>query len=80
MEFSKESGIDATRSSQILFVKLGDGFLSVGQVLGRFPGVIAFGVAFPADKVLELASENTTVNNCVNFVFLFALNLYRFRK
>jgi hypothetical protein len=49
------------------------------QILSGFPGVFAFAVAFPADKVLELTAVNTTVNNRIDFVFFFALNNYRFR-
>jgi hypothetical protein len=67
-------------SGWILFVELGDGFLCMQQVLGGFPDVFAFAVAFPADKVLELAVVNTTVNDRINLVFFFALNNYRFRR
>jgi hypothetical protein len=74
MEFVKESSADTSWSSWILFMKLGNGFFSMQQVLGRFPGVFAFTVAFPADKVLELMVVNVTVNNRIDFVFLFALN------
>jgi hypothetical protein len=61
-------------------VELGNSFLSVCQVLGGFPSVFAFAVAFPADKVLELMAENTTVDDGIDFVFFFALNDYRFRR
>jgi hypothetical protein len=60
-------------------VEFGNGFLSVCQVLGGFPGVFAFTVAFPADKVLELTVVDTTVNDRIDLVFFFALNDYRFR-
>jgi hypothetical protein len=50
------------------------------QVLGGFPGVFTFAVAFSADKVLELTAVNTTVNDRIDFVFFFALNDYRFRR
>jgi hypothetical protein len=52
----------------------------VCQILGGFPGVFAFAIAFPADKVLELMAVNTTVNDRINLVFFFALNDYRFRR
>jgi hypothetical protein len=61
-------------------VEFGNSFHSVCQVLGGFPGVFAFAVAFPADKVLELTAVNTTVNDRIDFVFFFALNDYRFRQ
>jgi hypothetical protein len=61
-------------------VELGNGFLSMQQVLGRFPDVFAFAVAFPADKVLELMAVNTTVNDRIDFVLFFALNDHRFRR
>lgn len=61
-------------------MELGDSLLGVGQVLGRFPGVVTFAVAFPADKVLELALEHATVNDRIDFVFFFALNRDRFRR
>jgi hypothetical protein len=61
-------------------VELGNSFLSMRQVLGGFPGVFAFAVAFLADKVLELTAVNTTIDDRINFVFLFALNDYRFRR
>jgi hypothetical protein len=61
-------------------VELGNGFLSMRQVLGGFPGVFAFAVAFPADKVLELTAVNTTVDDRIDLVFFFALNDYRFRR
>jgi hypothetical protein len=67
-------------SGRILFVEFGNGFFSVCQVLDGFPGVFAFTVAFPADKVLELTAVNTTVNDRVDFVFFFTLNDYRFRR
>jgi hypothetical protein len=79
MEFIKESSADTARSGWILFVELGNGFLSVCQVLGGFPGVFAFAIAFPADKVLELMALNTTVNDRINLIFFFTLNNYRFR-
>jgi hypothetical protein len=60
-------------------VKLGDGFLHMRQVLGGFPGVFAFAIAFPADKVLELTAVNMAVNDRINLVFFFALNNHRFR-
>jgi hypothetical protein len=60
-------------------VKLGNGFLRMQQVLGGFPGVFAFAVAFLADKVLELSAVNTAVNDRIDLVFFFALNDYRFR-
>jgi hypothetical protein len=63
----------------IFFVELGNGFLRMQQVPGRFPGVFAFAVAFSADKVLELMAVNTTVDDRIDFVFFFALNDYRFR-
>jgi hypothetical protein len=49
------------------------------QVLGGFPGVFAFAVAFPADKVLELMAVNTAVDDRINLIFFFALNNHRFR-
>jgi hypothetical protein len=52
----------------------------VCQVLGGFPSVFAFAVAFPADKVLELMAVNMTVDNRIDLVFFFALNDYRFRR
>jgi hypothetical protein len=61
-------------------MKLDDGFLRMRQVLGGFPGVLAFTVAFPADKVLELMVVDTTVNDRIDLVFFFALNNYRFRR
>jgi hypothetical protein len=61
-------------------VELGNGFLSMQQVLGGFPGVFAFAVAFPADKVLQLTAVNMTVNNRIDLVFFFALNNYWFRQ
>jgi hypothetical protein len=61
-------------------VELGNGFLSMQQVFGRFPGVFAFAVAFPADKVLELTAVNTAVNDRIDLVFFFALNDYKFRR
>jgi hypothetical protein len=61
-------------------VELGNGFVSMRQVLGGFLGVFAFAVAFPADKVLELTAVNTTVDDRIDFVFFFALNNYRFRR
>jgi hypothetical protein len=76
----KESSADTAWSSWILFVELGNGFFCMRQVFGGFPGVFAFTVAFPADKVLELTAVNTTVNDRVDFVFFFALNDYRFRQ
>jgi hypothetical protein len=57
-----------------------NGFFSMQQVLGRFLSVFAFIVAFPADKVLELTTVNTTVNDGIDFVFFFTLNNYRFRQ
>jgi hypothetical protein len=80
MEFIKESSADTAWSSWILFMELGNGFLCMQQVLGGFPGVFAFAVAFPADKVLELTVVNTAVNDRIDFVFFFALNDYRFRR
>lgn len=80
LEFSEESGVDATRSSQILFMELGDSLLGIGQVLSGFPGVVAFAVAFPADKVLELALEHATVDDHIDFILFFALNCDRFRR
>jgi hypothetical protein len=50
------------------------------QVLDGFPGVFAFAVTLPADKVLELTAVNTTVNDRIDLVFFFALNDYRFRR
>jgi hypothetical protein len=79
-EFIKESSTDTAWSSWILFVEFGNGFLSMCQVLGGFPGVFAFAVAFPADKVLELTAVNTTVDDGINLVFFFTLNNYRFRR
>jgi hypothetical protein len=79
-ELVKESSADTAWSGWILFVELGNGFFSMQQVLGGFPGVFAFAVALPADKVLELTVVNTTVNDRINFVFFFALNDYRFRR
>jgi hypothetical protein len=61
-------------------VELGNSFLSMQQVFSRFPGVFAFAVAFLADKVLELTAVNTTVDDRINFVFLFTLNDYKFRR
>jgi hypothetical protein len=61
-------------------VEFGNSFLSMCQVLGGFSSVFAFAVAFPADKVLELTAENTTVDDRIDFVFFFALNDYRFRQ
>jgi hypothetical protein len=66
-------------SGWIFLVKLGNGFFSMQQVLSKFPDVIAFAIAFPADKVLELIVVNTTVNDRIDLVFLFALNNNRFR-
>jgi hypothetical protein len=80
MEFIKESSADIAWSSWILFVEFGNSFLSVCQVLGGFPGVFAFAVAFPADKVLELTAVNTTVDDRIDLVFFFALDDYRFRR
>jgi hypothetical protein len=80
MEFIKESSADTAWSSWILFVELGDGFLCMRQVLGGFPGVFSFTVAFPADKVLELTAVNMAVNDRIDLVFFFALNNYRFRQ
>jgi hypothetical protein len=80
MEFIKESSADTMWSSWILFVELGNGFLSMRQVLGGFPGVFAFTVAFPADKILELAAVNATVDDRIDLVFFFALNNDRFRR
>jgi hypothetical protein len=60
-------------------VELGNGFLSMRQVLCGFPGVFACTVAFPADKILELTAVNTTVDDGVDLVFFFALNDDRFR-
>jgi hypothetical protein len=79
MEFVKESSADTSWSSWILFMELGNGFLSMQQVLSGFLGVFAFAIAFSADKVLELTAVNMTVNNRIDFVFLFALNDYWFR-
>jgi hypothetical protein len=79
MEFIKESSTDTAWSGWFLFVELGNGFLSMRQVLGRFPGIFTFTIALPADKVLELMAVNTTVDDGINFVFFFALNDYRFR-
>jgi hypothetical protein len=61
-------------------VELGNGFLSMRQVLGGFPGVFTFTVAFPADEVLELMVVNTAVNDRIDLVFFFTLNDYRFRQ
>jgi hypothetical protein len=61
-------------------VELGDCFLGMRQVLGGFPGVFAFAIAFPADKVLELTAVNMTVDDGIDFVFFFALNNYRFKQ
>jgi hypothetical protein len=61
-------------------MELGNGFLSVRQVLGRFSSVFAFAVAFLADKVLELIAVNTTIDDGINFIFFFTLNDYRFRR
>jgi hypothetical protein len=60
-------------------VELGNSFSSIQQVLGGFPGVSAFAVAFSADKVLELTAVNTTVDDRVDLVFFFALNNDRIR-
>jgi hypothetical protein len=79
-EFIKESSADTAWSGWIFFVKLGNGFLSMQQVLGGFPDVFAFTIAFPADKVLELMVVNMTVNDGIDFIFFFALNNYRFRR
>jgi hypothetical protein len=79
-EFIKKSSADTAWSGWILFVKFGNSFLSVCQVFSGFPGVFAFAVAFPADKVLELTAVNTTVNDGIDLVFFFALNNYRFRR
>jgi hypothetical protein len=49
------------------------------QVFSGFPGVFAFAVAFPADKILELMAVNMTVNDRIDFVLFFALNNHRFR-
>jgi hypothetical protein len=61
-------------------VELGNGFLSMQQVLSGFPGVFAFAVAFLADKILELSAVNMIVDDRVDFVLFFALNDYRFRQ
>jgi hypothetical protein len=61
-------------------VELGNGFLSMRQVLGGFPSVFAFAVALLADKVLELTAVNTTVHDGIDLIFFFALNDYRFRR
>jgi hypothetical protein len=79
-EFIKESSADTLESGWILFVELGNGFLCMRQVLGGFPGVFTFAVAFPADKVLELMAVNMTVNDRIDLIFFFALNNYRFRR
>jgi hypothetical protein len=79
-EFIKESSTDTAWSSWVLFVEFGNSFLSVHQVLGGFPGVFTFAVAFPADKVLELTAVNTTVDDRIDLVFFFTLNDYRFRR
>jgi hypothetical protein len=79
-EFIKESSADTAWSGWILFVKLGNSFLSMRQVLSGFPGVFAFAIALPADKVLELTAVNTTVDDRVDLIFFFALNDYRFRR
>jgi hypothetical protein len=80
MEFIKKSSADTAWSGWVLFVEFGNSFLSVRQVFGGFPGVFAFAVAFPANKVLELMVVNTTVDDRINLVFFFALNDYRFRR
>jgi hypothetical protein len=79
-EFIKESSADTAWSGWIIFVEFGNSFLSVCQVPGGFPGVFAFAIAFPADKVLELMAVNTTVDDRIDLVFFFALNDYRFRR
>jgi hypothetical protein len=61
-------------------VELGNGFLSMQQVLGGFPGIFTFTIAFLADKVLELMAVDTTVNDRIDLIFFFALNNYRFRR
>jgi hypothetical protein len=79
-EFVKESSADTAWSGWILFVEFGNSLFSVCQVLGGFPGIFAFAVALPADKVLKLTAVNTTVDDRIDFVFFFALNDYRFRQ
>jgi hypothetical protein len=79
-EFIKESSTDTSESGWILFVELGNGFLCMRKVLGGFPGVFTFAVAFPADKILELTVVNTTINDRIDLIFFFALNNYRFRR
>jgi hypothetical protein len=60
-------------------VEFGNSFLCMQQPLSGFPGVFAFTVALPADKILELTAVDMTVNDRINLVFFFALNDYRFR-
>jgi hypothetical protein len=60
-------------------VELGNSFPSMRQVLGGFPGVFAFAIAFSANKVLGLTVVNITVDDRVDLVFFFALNNDRIR-
>ena len=49
------------------------------NVLGRFPAVLAFAVPFPLDQVLELSAIDTAVQDLLDLVLFFTVNLHRFR-
>src|SRR6201996_9258712 len=44
------------------------------QILGWFPGVLAFTVTLPADEVLECPTKDLRVSNVVDLVFFFAVD------
>ena len=52
-------------------------FPAVRKVIQRFPGIFRLVVSFPFDKVLELSAIVATVQDILDFVFLFAVDFNR---
>lgn len=63
-------GSDTVWSARVSAMEGGNLVRCVSKVLGWFPGVSAFVVAFPTDQVLELAAVNPAVQDVVDFVLL----------
>ena len=82
-EQSKEIGEgecrDGAESEGIFLIECSNGLVHI-HVFGRYPLIRVLSVAFSLNEVLELLAEYAGIQDFVDFVFFFTINLNRLRS
>ena len=50
------------------------------EILGKFPGVVTFTIAFPSDTILKLSVIHLTVKDLLNGVLFFSIFYFGFGR